>query len=122
MAYDLVIRNGTIVDGLGTPPRLGDVAVTDGVIVAVGHLGDQPAEREIDATGMLVTPGFVDLHTHYDGQAIWSQREGCGPNGPQLAFWKELSRTAVGGYRHQQAQQQRRSATHQRGQLIRYRI
>ena len=74
MAYDLVIRNGTIVDGLGTPPRLGDVAVTDGVIVAVGHLGDQPAEREIDATGMLVTPGFVDLHTHYDGQAIWSQR------------------------------------------------
>ena len=73
MGYDLVIRNGTIVDGLGAEPYRGDVAVTGGVIVAVGTVeGD--ADREIDATGLLVTPGFVDLHTHYDGQAIWSQR------------------------------------------------
>ena len=73
MSYDLVIRNGTIVDGLGAEPYRGDVAVTGGVIVAVGTVeGD--ADREIDATGLLVTPGFVDLHTHYDGQAIWSQR------------------------------------------------
>ncbi len=73
MSYDLVIRNGTIVDGLGGEPYQGDVAVSDGVIVAVGAV-DGPGAREIDATGLLVTPGFVDLHTHYDGQAIWSDR------------------------------------------------
>jgi N-acyl-D-aspartate/D-glutamate deacylase len=73
MAYDLIIRNGTIVDGLGSEPFVGDVAVADGVIVAVGTV-DGDAKREIDATGLLVTPGFVDLHTHYDGQAIWSDR------------------------------------------------
>ncbi|MEI7544353.1 MAG: amidohydrolase family protein [Mycobacteriaceae bacterium] len=73
MTYDLVIRNGTIIDGLGAEPYRGDVAVSDGVIVAVGTV-DTPGDREIDATGLLVTPGFVDLHTHYDGQAIWSDR------------------------------------------------
>ena len=73
MSHDLVIRNGTIVDGLGGEPHLGDVAVSDGVIVAVGAI-DGHGAREIDAGGMLVTPGFVDLHTHYDGQAIWSER------------------------------------------------
>lgn len=71
--FDLVIRNGTIVDGLGGEPFVGDVAVAGGVIAAVGAV-DGPGEREIDATGLLVTPGFVDLHTHYDGQAIWSDR------------------------------------------------
>jgi len=73
MSYDLVIRNGIIVDGLGGEPYAGDVAVTDGVIAALGAV-DGPGAREIDATGLLVTPGFVDLHTHYDGQAIWSDR------------------------------------------------
>jgi N-acyl-D-aspartate/D-glutamate deacylase len=73
MAYDLIVRNGTIVDGLGGEPSIGDVAVTDGVIAAVGTVTGG-ATREIDATGLLVTPGFVDLHTHYDGQAIWSER------------------------------------------------
>ncbi|HEY5151632.1 MAG TPA: amidohydrolase family protein [Mycobacterium sp.] len=73
MSYDLVIRNGTIVDGLGGEPYRGDVAVSDGVIVALGTVDGEGA-REIDATGLLVTPGFVDLHTHYDGQAIWSDR------------------------------------------------
>ena len=77
MSYDLVIRNGTIVDGLGGEPYRGDVAVRDGVIVAVGAV-DGPGTREIDAAGLLVTPGFVDLHTHYDGQAIWSDR--CSPS------------------------------------------
>ena len=71
--FDLCIRNGTIVDGLGGEPFVGDVAVSDGVIAAVGTV-DGEAAREIDATGLLVTPGFVDLHTHYDGQAIWSDR------------------------------------------------
>lgn len=70
---DLVIRNGTIVDGLGGPAYFGDVAVRDGLIVEVGTVtGD--AKHVIDAAGLLVTPGFVDLHTHYDGQSIWSDR------------------------------------------------
>jgi N-acyl-D-aspartate/D-glutamate deacylase len=73
MSYHLIIRNGTIVDGLGGEPFVGDVAVSNGVIAAVGAV-DGDAAREIDATGLLVTPGFVDLHTHYDGQAIWSDR------------------------------------------------
>src|SRR6202034_3180167 len=74
MTYDLIIRNGTIVDGQGGEPYVGDVAVSDGVITAVGHVNGSTATREIDASGLLVTPGFVDLHTHYDGQAIWSER------------------------------------------------
>ena len=73
MGYELVVRNGTIVDGLGGAPYRGDVAVTDGMITAVGTV-DGAGAREIDATGLLVTPGFVDVHTHYDGQAIWSDR------------------------------------------------
>lgn len=71
--YDIVIRGGLIVDGLGGEPFEGDVAVQGGFIAAVGTVAGTGA-REIDATGLLVTPGFVDLHTHYDGQAIWSDR------------------------------------------------
>ncbi|HET9889127.1 MAG TPA: amidohydrolase family protein [Mycobacterium sp.] len=74
MTYDLIIRNGTIVDGLGGEPYVGDVAVQGNVIKAVGAINGATAAREIDATGLLVTPGFVDLHTHYDGQSIWSER------------------------------------------------
>jgi len=74
MTYDLLIRNGTIVDGQGGEPYVGDIAIKDGAIAAVGSVNGDPATREIDATGLLVTPGFVDLHTHYDGQAIWSDR------------------------------------------------
>jgi N-acyl-D-aspartate/D-glutamate deacylase len=71
--YDIVIKGGTIVDGSGGPARTGDVAVQDGWIAAVGRI-DAPARRTIGADGLLVTPGFVDLHTHYDGQVIWSDR------------------------------------------------
>ncbi|HWL44667.1 MAG TPA: amidohydrolase family protein [Ilumatobacter sp.] len=68
--HDIVIRGGTVVDGSGTPPRPADVAIDGGTIVAVGSdLG--PAHREVDAGGLLVTPGFVDVHTHYDAQATW---------------------------------------------------
>ncbi|HEX5252824.1 MAG TPA: amidohydrolase family protein [Mycobacterium sp.] len=74
MTYDLIICNGTIVDGLGGEPYVGDVAVKGNVIKAVGAINGATAAREIDATGLLVTPGFVDLHTHYDGQSIWSER------------------------------------------------
>jgi len=67
---DLVIRGGTIVDGTGAAPFVADLAVRDGLISAVGP--NLPSGRaEIDATGKLVTPGFVDIHTHYDGQAVW---------------------------------------------------
>jgi N-acyl-D-aspartate/D-glutamate deacylase len=68
--HDLVVRGGTVVDGTGAPARTADVAVTDGTISAVGRV-DGPAHRELDADGALVTPGFVDVHTHYDGQATW---------------------------------------------------
>ncbi len=75
MAYDIVISGGTIVDGTGSPPAVGDVAVVGDTIVAVGSAVD-PAEvgngtRTIDADGALVTPGFVDLHTHLDAQVAW---------------------------------------------------
>jgi N-acyl-D-amino-acid deacylase len=71
--YDLVIRGGLVADGTGAEPRIADVAVKDGVIAAVGKV-DGAGREEVDARGLLVTPGFIDLHTHYDGQAIWSQR------------------------------------------------
>lgn len=67
---DLIIRNATIVDGTGTPPRSGDVAVQGGRITEVGHVSGTGA-REIDADGALLTPGFVDIHTHFDGQVTW---------------------------------------------------
>ncbi len=69
---DLVIRGGTIADGLGGELYEGDVAVAGGRIVEVGRVAAKGAE-EIDAKGKLVTPGFVDVHTHYDGQVTWSQ-------------------------------------------------
>lgn len=79
--YDLIIRNGTIVDGSGNEPYKGDVAIRDGLIVAIGQIESlsqteqsaSTAETEIDATGYLVTPGFVDIHTHYDGQVTWGE-------------------------------------------------
>ena len=67
---DLVIRNGTIVDGTGAPPVRGDLAVTGDTITAVGEV-DERGAREVDADGLLVTPGFVDIHTHFDGQVTW---------------------------------------------------
>ena len=68
--HDLVIRGGTVVDGTGAPGRRADVAIDGDRIAAIGSdVG--PGRREIDATGLLVTPGWVDIHTHYDGQATW---------------------------------------------------
>jgi N-acyl-D-aspartate/D-glutamate deacylase len=68
--HQLVIKNGTIVDGTGAPRFVGDIAIDGGHITAVGQVGPDAA-RTIDATGRIVTPGFVDIHTHYDGQATW---------------------------------------------------
>jgi len=67
--HDLVIRGGTVVDGTGAPGFTADVAVSNGIVTEIGRVG--AAQREIDADGALVTPGFVDMHTHFDGQATW---------------------------------------------------
>src|SRR5579864_3073401 len=69
--HDLVIRGGTVVDGTGAPPRTADVAVDGGRITAVGSLAGAAGRRSMDADGLLVTPGVVDMHTHYDGQVTW---------------------------------------------------
>jgi len=68
--HDLIIRGGTIVDGTGAPPAVGDVAIDGSRIAAVGRI-HATARETIDAKGCLVTPGFVDVHTHYDAQATW---------------------------------------------------
>ena len=75
MSHDLIVRNANVIDGTGAPAREGDIAIQDGRIIEVGNV-EGSATREIDAAGHAVTPGFVDIHTHYDGQATWD---------PQLA-------------------------------------
>src|SRR5947208_9226353 len=75
MPHDLVIAGATVVDGTGAPPRRADVAVDGDRITAVGNgTGVGEARRYVDADGAVVTPGFVDVHTHYDGQATWDER------------------------------------------------
>ena len=71
--HDLVIRSGSIIDGTGQPAFTGDVAIKDGKITEVGRVAGRGVQ-EVSADGALVTPGFVDIHTHYDGQATWSNR------------------------------------------------
>jgi N-acyl-D-aspartate/D-glutamate deacylase len=71
--FDLIIRGGTVHDGLGGEPRITDIAVKDGRIAAIGAISGT-AREEINAAGLLVTPGFVDVHTHFDGQATWEHR------------------------------------------------
>ena len=76
MAYDLLIRNGTVVDGTGAPPRRADVAISDGYIAAIGKCRDG-ARRILDASDLFVTPGFIDPHTHYDAQICWDPLVSC---------------------------------------------
>ncbi|MQA97311.1 MAG: amidohydrolase family protein [Streptosporangiales bacterium] len=73
MAFDLVIRGGSVIDGTGGPARTADVAISGGTVAEVGKVSGT-GKREIDAGGAVVTPGFVDIHTHYDGQATWDSR------------------------------------------------
>ncbi|MEC8157867.1 MAG: amidohydrolase family protein [Pseudomonadota bacterium] len=68
--YDLIIRNGTVIDGTGADRKVADIAIANGWIVKVGEVLER-SDNEIDAKGKLVTPGWVDIHTHYDGQATW---------------------------------------------------
>ncbi len=86
--HDLVIRNGLVVDGTGAPARQADIAIDDGVVAAIGEVNDLGRE-EIDAAGLLVTPGFVDIHTHFDGQITWD---------PLLtpSFWHGVTTVVMG--------------------------
>jgi N-acyl-D-amino-acid deacylase len=71
--HDLVIRGGTVIDGTGAPARTADITVDRGQISGVGSFAGASAQRTVDADGLLVTPGWVDIHTHYDGQATWDE-------------------------------------------------
>ena len=73
ISFDIVVRGGMVVDGSGGEPFVADVAILDGVVAAIGRVVGRGAE-EIDAAGRIVTPGFVDIHTHYDGQITWENR------------------------------------------------
>src|SRR3954471_2634637 len=70
-SYDIVIKNGLIFDGTRTPRYRGDIGIRDGVIAATGHIPAEQGRRVIDADGLHVAPGFIDLHTHYDAQLFW---------------------------------------------------
>src|SRR5688500_19096597 len=74
--YDLVIRNGTVVDGTGLPKYRADVAVSGDRIAAIGRIAEKGKE-EIDATGQVVTPGFIDGQTHMDAQVLWDTLGSC---------------------------------------------
>ena len=76
MDYDVVIRNGTVVDGTGLPGYRADVGIHRGIITAIGRIHDRGAE-EIDAEGHAVTPGFIDGHTHMDAQVFWDPLGSC---------------------------------------------
>ena len=77
MAFDLIIRDGLIVDGTGSKPFHGDIAIQQGTIAEIGNVSAK-AQQEIDADDALVTPGFIDLHTHFDAQITWDPS--CSPS------------------------------------------
>ncbi|MDG1197281.1 MAG: amidohydrolase family protein [Actinomycetota bacterium] len=89
MGYDIVIKDGFIFDGTGAPRVRGDIGITDGHVSEIGRVDSKNAKRLIDATGMHVAPGFVDLHTHYDAQIFWDPY--C-----TLSGWHGITSVAIG--------------------------
>ena len=87
--FDIVVRNGTLVDGTGTARRRADVALRDGLVVAIDETIDAEAHEIIDATGRIITPGFVDPHSHFDGQVTWDTE--LGPTA-----WHGVTTTVMG--------------------------
>src|SRR5512140_954793 len=87
--FDTVVRGGTIIDGTGGPRIVGDVAIDDGLIVAIGRFPAHSARRVIDADGLIVAPGTIDLHTHYDAQVHWDPY--C-----TIASWHGVTSVTVG--------------------------
>ena len=87
--YDIIIRGGTIVDGTRAPRFISDIAIKDGRIAKIGGLNGGDADREIDAKGLIVAPGFIDLHTHYDAQIFWDPY--C-----TLSGWHGVTSVALG--------------------------
>ena len=88
MAYDLLIKNGTVVDGTGAPRIQADVAIANGKIAEVGKIKDGAA-KVIDADGLIVAPGFIDPHTHYDAQIWWDDLVTC-------SSWHGITTTIMG--------------------------
>src|SRR5271170_5620663 len=88
MGYDLIIKNGTVIDGTGAFRRRADVAVQDGKIAEIGKITDS-ARETIDASDLIVTPGFVDPHTHYDAQICWDPLVTC-------ASWHGVTSVVMG--------------------------
>jgi len=89
MRFDKVIRGGMIVDGSRLPRFRGDIGIKDGVIACIGHIGADAADETIDASGLIVAPGFVDLHTHYDAQLFWDPY--C-----TLSSWHGITSVVIG--------------------------
>ena len=87
--YDLIIANGMVIDGTRTPRVRADVAIKDGNVAAIGRISADRAAKVIDATGLHVAPGFVDLHTHYDAQVFWDPY--C-----TLSGWHGVTSVAIG--------------------------
>ena len=88
MTFDLKITGGTIVDGTGKPGFVGDIGIRDGKVVALGK-ADGDATQTIDARGKVVSPGFVDVHTHYDAQILWDRMLTISP-------WHGVTTTVIG--------------------------
>jgi N-acyl-D-aspartate/D-glutamate deacylase len=93
MAHDLVIKNGTLIDGTGADPFRADVVVDDGRITRVGDASTTEADKVIDATDRIVTPGFIDAHTHLDAQVGWdpeltSKQHARHHDGPCGKLWR----------------------------------
>ena len=87
--FDTVIKNGTIVDGTRLPRYRGDIAINNGVIAEIGHIDDVRGDQVLDASGLIVAPGFVDLHTHYDAQLFWDPH--C-----SISCWHGITSVVIG--------------------------